>query len=177
MMRKSESEVAPSERMIETVSLEEGKQKRHFGALSPIPKADLRIHAQRLIELLELPGEFDLFYKAALVARDANAFEEIDELAESDKGILRHEKEHKWHLARPLWFTIAVCSIGAAVHGWDQVSGATHNRILSTHCFQTGSNGANLAFPTEFGIAGDSAHDKWLVGLINSGPTIATLLM
>ncbi|KAL2810623.1 general substrate transporter [Aspergillus granulosus] len=109
--------------------------------------------------LAELPDHLDLLYKAALVAHNVDAFEDLDELEDSDKETLRHEAEHKWHLARHLWYTIAVCSIGAAVHGWDQ----------------TGSNGANLSFPAEFGIAGETACDKWLVGLINSAPTIATL--
>ena len=46
---------------------------------------------------------------------------------------------------------------------------------------QTGSNGANLSFPTDFGIPIDSSieesrrkHNEWLVGLINAGPYIAS---
>jgi hypothetical protein len=44
---------------------------------------------------------------------------------------------------------------------------------------QTGSNGANLSFPTEFGIgavAGEPNQDRdnWLVGLVNSAPYIAS---
>lgn len=39
---------------------------------------------------------------------------------------------------------------------------------------QTGSNGANLSFPTEFGIpiddnAPNREHNEWLVGMINAG--------
>lgn len=60
-----------------------------------------------------------------------------------------------------LYFTIALCSIGAAVQGWDQ----------------TGSNGANLSFPLEFGIGGAGAHDEWLVGLVNSAPYIASAVL
>jgi hypothetical protein len=56
-----------------------------------------------------------------------------------------------------LYFTIALCSIGAAVQGWDQ----------------TGSNGANLSFPTEFGIAG-TGRDTWLVGIVNAAPYLAS---
>lgn len=53
-----------------------------------------------------------------------------------------------------------MCAIGAATQGWDQ----------------TGSNGANLSFPVEFGISKtlddgpDGERDSWLVGLINSAP-------
>jgi MFS family permease len=40
--------------------------------------------------------------------------------------------------------------------------------ILILPC--TGSNGANLSFPQEFGIA----HDEWLKGVINAAPYIAS---
>lgn len=57
------------------------------------------------------------------------------------------------------------CSIGAAVQGWDQ----------------TGSNGANLSFPKEFGIGkgdvvGDPNRDRdnWLVGLVNAAPYLGS---
>jgi MFS family permease len=47
---------------------------------------------------------------------------------------------------------------------------------------QTGSNGANLSFPQEFGIGAEKGHpnferDRWLVGLINSGPYIASAFL
>jgi hypothetical protein len=55
-----------------------------------------------------------------------------------------------------LYATIALCSIGAAVQGWDQ----------------TGSNGANLSFPAEFGIGSGSLADEWIIGVVNvSGGT------
>lgn len=49
-------------------------------------------------------------------------------------------------------------SIGAAVQGWDQ----------------TGSNGANLGFPQEFGIGSGSLADEWLVGVVNAGPYLGS---
>jgi hypothetical protein len=56
-----------------------------------------------------------------------------------------------------LWYSIALCAMGAATQGWDQ----------------TGSNGANLSFPDEFGIgpkhgSGNPGRDQWLVGLVNA---------
>lgn len=58
-----------------------------------------------------------------------------------------------------LYWTIFICSVGAATQGWDQ----------------TGSNGANLSFPTEFGIGEDAGErGEWLVGLVNSAPYISS---
>lgn len=50
-----------------------------------------------------------------------------------------------------LWYSIALCAVGAATQGWDQ----------------TGSNGANLSFPKEFGIDGPG-KDEWIKGLVNA---------
>lgn len=67
-----------------------------------------------------------------------------------------------------LYLTIITCSMGAAVQGWDQ----------------TGSNGANLSFPKEFGIGqgdvnGDPNQDRdnWLVGLVNAAPYIGSAFL
>lgn len=63
--------------------------------------------------------------------------------------------------------TVVLASVGAAVQGWDQ----------------TGSNGANLSFPIEFGIPdspdvpGYSVRNEWLVGLVNSAPYIGSAFL
>lgn len=49
---------------------------------------------------------------------------------------------------------------------------------------QTGSNGANLSFLTEFGIPvsediepGLREHNEWIVGLVNAGPYIGSAFL
>jgi sugar porter (SP) family MFS transporter len=92
-----------------------------------------------------------LFGRGALVARDMDRFDFIDVLSAEEKEALQYEKDHKWHGSKMLWYSIGLCAVGAATQGWDQ----------------TGSNGANLAFPQEFGID-KTARDEWLVGVINA---------
>ncbi|KAK1481251.1 hypothetical protein CCUS01_04363 [Colletotrichum cuscutae] len=102
--------------------------------------------------------------KGALVAQDPTGYEEIDgpeALDATEIQVLRDEIEHKWRIPKILYLTIITCSIGAAVQGWDQ----------------TGSNGANLSFPTVFGIGGTSHHDTLLVGLVNAAPHIGSALI
>lgn len=58
------------------------------------------------------------------------------------------------------------CAIGAATQGWDQ----------------TGSNGANLSFPQEFGLNNpigtpEGDRDEWIVGVVNSAPYISSALV
>jgi hypothetical protein len=93
----------------------------------------------------------ELFGKAALVARDGDAFESIHELTTEERNALVYERDHKWHGPKMLWYSIGLCAVGAATQGWDQ----------------TGSNGANLSFPKEFHID-EGAKNEWIVGLINS---------
>lgn len=111
--------------------------------------------------------------KGALVARDPPAFEEVPGLTEDEKTAIRNEVLHKWKQPGALYFTIILCSIGAAVQGWDQ----------------TGSNGANLSFPDALGIPTENtfkstnlpnpnaARNQWLQGLINAGPYIASAFL
>ena len=93
----------------------------------------------------------DLFGRAALIAREPERFEMVPELHDQERTALEYERDHKWHGSFMLWYSVALCAIGAATQGWDQ----------------TGSNGANLSFPEEFGIAG-KGRDEWIVGLINA---------
>lgn len=93
----------------------------------------------------------DLFGRAALVARDPERFEMINDLTDEERNALSYERDHKWHGPTMLWYSISLCAIGAATQGWDQ----------------TGSNGANLSFPQEFGIAG-TGKDEWIVGIVNA---------
>ena len=106
-----------------------------------------------------------LMRKGALVAQDPPSFESIEELDHVERAALRDEVLHRWRQPKSLYFTVILCSVGAAVQGWDQ----------------TGSNGANLSFPKAFGIGnGDTPgapnqdRDNWLVGLINAAPYIAS---
>lgn len=100
----------------------------------------------------DLSEHADLFGRAALVARDPDNWgQDVPSLSEEEKRVLAYERDHKWNGPFMLWYSIALCAVGAATQGWDQ----------------TGSNGANLSFPQEFGIAG-KGHDEWIVGLINA---------
>jgi len=94
----------------------------------------------------------ELFGRAAAVARAPDHFESLRDLSEAERTALIYERDHKWNGPFMLWYSIALCAVGAATQGWDQ----------------TGSNGANLSFPQAFGIDSGSSRDAWLVGLINS---------
>ncbi|KAM0206816.1 hypothetical protein ACHAPA_005484 [Fusarium lateritium] len=116
--------------------------------------AEQAVHDARLFaENHGMSEHAELFGRAALVARDNERFNMVKELTEGERQALEYERDHKWHGPKMLWYSISLCAIGAATQGWDQ----------------TGSNGANLSFPEEFGLHEDtSVRDQWIVGLVNS---------
>ncbi|KAJ6607589.1 hypothetical protein B0H10DRAFT_2166759 [Mycena sp. CBHHK59/15] len=124
--------------------------------LKNVPKAVLLEQAAQFCVKYDFADRVALFQKAALVAQNPAAFESIEELSAEEKYHLRRELTHKWHLPAAMYYTVFITALGAAIQGWDN----------------TGANGANLSFPEEFGIA----DNPWLVGCVNSAPTILGLM-
>lgn len=135
--------------------------------LSHLSDSDLMADVEEFAEANDLNDILDELKKGALVARDPSNFESMSQLDPEEKAALTNEVTHKWSHTRTLYITIITCSIGAAVQGWDQ----------------TGSNGANLSFPSQFGIGNggtdlpNADRDNWLVGLVNAAPYIASALV
>jgi hypothetical protein len=84
----------------------------------------------------------------------------------------------KWSQPGPLYLTIAICSLAAAVqyasHGTIFRVSVTYNTLSDRGWDQTGSNGANLIFPQVLNIpttvgAPNANVNQWIVGIINSG--------
>ncbi|TEA20590.1 putative polyol transporter 1 [Colletotrichum sidae] len=121
-----------------------------------LSRSDLRVQVAGFCQEFGFRDREDVFYRGALAAQNPEAYESVNELTEDDKLALRREVTHKWHLPKDLYYSIALCSLGSAIQGWDN----------------TGANGANLSYPQEFKIENDPA----LVGIINAGPTLFGLL-
>jgi len=124
--------------------------------LAGINKRGLRFKVSGFCQEYGFQEEEEVFFKGALAAQNPEDYEKLEELTELDKYHLRREVTRRWHHPKDLYYAIAICSLGSAVQGWDN----------------TGANGANLSFPAEFGIQ----HKPWLIGAINSGPTLFGLL-
>ncbi|KAK0384498.1 hypothetical protein NLU13_8584 [Sarocladium strictum] len=132
--------------------------------LEGIPRARLMQDVEEWASKHQLTDHITLLKKGALVAQNPAAAHLIDgpeTLEEDELAALNFERDHKWRMPKRLLLTIATCSIGAAVQGWDQ----------------TGSNGANIFFPDYYGIGGDSAHDTLIVGLVNAGPYLGSAFL
>ncbi|KAF7362073.1 putative polyol transporter 1 [Mycena venus] len=155
--------------------------------LHGIPHDRLLAQVEEFVREKGFDDQLALFQKAALLAQNPSKFESIPELDEEDKAIIRREVTHKWDQPRALYLTVILCSIGAAVQGCvifivPNVARGIDAPVNQYSWDQTGSNGANLSFPVEFGIddsgTGPTAErNQWIVGVINSAPYIAAAII
>ncbi|KAJ3948771.1 hypothetical protein N0V92_012998 [Colletotrichum tropicale] len=149
---------------IDPVDLSRNVEAKIKNPLEGIGYEQLMHDVEAFCEEKGLQSEVGLFRKGALVAQDPENYATIggtEALDEAEIQALRDEVEHKWRMPTKLFLTIATCSIGAAVQGWDQ----------------TGTNGANIFFPTEYGIGSDSTRDTLILGLVNAGPYLGSALL
>ncbi|KAJ5735526.1 uncharacterized protein N7483_000651 [Penicillium malachiteum] len=154
---KSDSE----QEQLEQVDLENNISVRIKNPLTGLSQEEVIRDVEAFAQEYQVTDILPELKKGALVARDPTSFESVPGITEDECLTLKNEALFKWRQPKALYFTIILCSIGAAVQGWDQ----------------TGSNGANLSFPEAFGIPeSKSQKNQWLVGLINAAPYIASAL-
>ncbi|KAJ6187681.1 hypothetical protein N7519_002589 [Penicillium mononematosum] len=162
--RSSNDQNSAEKGYVEQVDLHNNISAKIKNPLADLTKNQVLRNVEEFAEEYNVTDILPELKKGALVARDPAEFETVADLTEPELTALRDEVDHKWRQPRSLYFTIALCSIGAAVQGWDQ----------------TGSNGANLSFPDAFGISEDPAksphadRNLWLVGIVNAAPYIAS---
>ncbi|KAI1463396.1 uncharacterized protein F4812DRAFT_463731 [Daldinia caldariorum] len=143
----------------EHVDLNTNLEAKIKNPLKGIPYEQLMRDVEAFAHEKGLEEHIPILRRGALVAQNPLDFEDQggeEALDEAEKEALRAEVTHRWRMPARLFLTIATCSIGAAVQGWDQ----------------TGTNGANIFFPEYYGISTNSTRDRLLLGLINSGPYI-----
>ncbi|KAI4777754.1 MFS transporter [Aureobasidium sp. EXF-3400] len=152
--------------MLEVAVESESNRSGGQNPLVGLSKTELFHNVENYAQKYELDNILHLLKKGALVAQNSDHPETIEELGPGDVAILQDEKAHRWRHPKTLYAMVALNSIGAAIQGWDQ----------------TGSNGANLSFPQEFGIAdtgalcesmGNCERNSWIVGAINAAPYMA----
>ncbi|RPD60523.1 hypothetical protein L226DRAFT_570024 [Lentinus tigrinus ALCF2SS1-7] len=128
--------------------------------LSRLSHKQLLAHAAEFARTHELSEHTETIQKGALIAQNPAAFETLPELTEEDRRVLRREYTHKWDQPKTLYYLVILCSLAAAVGGMDEA-------VI---------NGANLFFPAQFGIeprpGRGATREQWLIGLVNSAPSL-----
>lgn len=151
--------------------------QRLVNPLAGLTKSDLMLQVDSFAAEKDLVDIAPLLRKGAIVAQAATPLVEMEELDREELLIFELETQHRWKHPFALYATVFVCSIGAAVQYGSLNLPATTTADTARGWDQTGSNGANLTFPVEFGIASGSSRDYWLLGLVNAAPYISSALL
>ncbi|KAJ6079572.1 hypothetical protein N7467_009325 [Penicillium canescens] len=163
--RSSNDESSAEKGYVQQVDLHNNVSAKIKNPLADLTKSQVLRDVEQFAQEFNVTDILPELQKGALVARSPTEFESVPDLTETELTALRDETLHKWRQPRALYFTIILCSVGAAVQGWDQ----------------TGSNGANLSFPDAFGIPEtdnpNAYRNQWIVGVVNAAPYIASAVL
>ena len=85
-----------------------------------IPKAQLLAQVEAFATKYDMHEQLPLLRKGALIAQNPIDFENLAELDDADRDIIRTEATHRWKHPWAMYFTIILNSIAAAIQGWDQ---------------------------------------------------------
>ncbi|GAA5825489.1 hypothetical protein JCM11251_007008 [Rhodosporidiobolus azoricus] len=143
------------------VAVEKGQAALLTNPLLGKTEADLLHDVDAYVERTGLHHIRDLLYKGALIAQDRENAERLPQLTEEEKQYFREEKTHRFKQSKTLYWTVFMCSMAAVVQGMDQ----------------SVTNGANLFWPQQFGVGGDSTRDTLLLGLTAAAPYLSSAFL
>lgn len=103
-----------------TVEDTEAENNQVHNVLAHLSKEELLIDVDRFATQHGLEYAIDDLRKGALLAQRPQQYMSIAELNDEDRAIITQERQHKWKHPMTLYWTIFVCSVGAATQGWDQ---------------------------------------------------------
>ncbi|KAH0555842.1 hypothetical protein GP486_006212 [Trichoglossum hirsutum] len=150
------------------VNLEDNERREIDNPLARQEPAQIRHDARRFAHRhFPREGLSKLFVKAALVARDPLSFESVEGLTTKERDTLSKETTTSfWAQPKGLRVTTITLCVAAIIQGWNQ----------------TGSNGANLNWPTAFGLADrkgqlNDTKATWIFAAVNAVTYFAASLV
>ncbi|KAK4560641.1 hypothetical protein LTR86_005219 [Recurvomyces mirabilis] len=108
----------------------------------------------------------DVFMKAGKALRDPEAWSSVPGLTSIERHTLQHETATGfWQQPKQLQVTIITLCVAAVVQGWNQ----------------TGTNGANLNWPQQFGLnlpgCDPKGPDAWIFAIVNAATYLSASLV
>jgi hypothetical protein len=100
---------------IEDIEVSEGTHVHNV--LAHLSKEELLADVDRFATQHGLEEHIHDLRKGALLAQKPQQYMSLPELDESDRAIITQERLHKWKHPMTLYWTIFVCSVGAATQG------------------------------------------------------------
>lgn len=134
--------------------------------LAGVPRERLFEDVERFCRQFGLEEYIDTFKKAALVSQNPAGAQDLLELSEEEKEILRREHTHKWSQPWQLYFMASMCSLAAAVQGMDET---VNNGAQAIYLEQLRITGPNSRF--------SGAMQDNITGLVVGAPYLACAIL
>ncbi|KAL2223139.1 putative MFS sugar transporter [Thermoascus aurantiacus ATCC 26904] len=134
--------------------------------LAGVPRERLFEDVERFCKQFGLEEYIDTFKKGALVSQNPAGAQDLLELSEEEKEILRREHTHKWSQPWQLYFMASMCSLAAAVQGMDET---VNNGAQAIYLEQLRITGPNSRF--------SGAMQDNITGLVVGAPYLACAIL
>ncbi|CUS11763.1 unnamed protein product [Tuber aestivum] len=135
--------------------------------LAGLQRAELEELGRNFVVEKGLGAEYrELFQRAAVLAQNPLSFRDGDSEFQTnskliaERNALARELTHKWDQPKGLYALVFMCSLGAAVQGWDEQVSPSLSAVFWPLLL------ANTFYQKAF----DIADNRWLYGLVNSAP-------
>lgn len=86
-------------------------QTRPKNPLAELTREELFCDVEQFAQEKGLRDILSLLKKGSLIAQDPKRFEELPELEEEEKDVLRREKTHRWRQPYMMYFMTSMCSL------------------------------------------------------------------
>lgn len=113
---------------IEDIEVDDGTHVHNV--LAHLSKEELLTDVDRFATQHGLEEHIHDLRKGALLAQKPQQYMSLPELDDSDRAIITQERLHKWKHPMTLYWTIFVCSVGAATQGVSQECRTASSGIL-----------------------------------------------
>lgn len=125
MQSETQNEKLFVDESLEEININNNTSAKIKNPLAGIRRDVLLRDVEEFAQEYSLTEIVPLLKKGALVAQNPGEFENVEGIEESEKEALRNEVVHKWRQPRALYFTVILCSVGAAVQGVSGVVNAS----------------------------------------------------
>lgn len=116
----------PRHSSVVSVNLNNNASAKIQNPLAGLSRKDLDAQVEDFAQKKNLTDLVPLLQKGARLAQNPGLYNDMVELDDSERKALDDEVHHQWRQPRPLYITVIICCVGAAVQYVWQCRGGLH---------------------------------------------------
>ncbi|EEP77488.1 conserved hypothetical protein [Uncinocarpus reesii 1704] len=158
----------------------EGKETRKVNnklrnPLSDLTREELLRDVEEFAIEKGLTDILDDLKNGALISQDPKSFEQLDDLSETERELLRREKTHRWHQPFMMYFMTSQWTSPACAKWGEELTNfpvLCAGSAIVQGMDQTAVNGAQEFYFAEFNVT-----NVWQQGLLNGAPYLCSAVI